>query len=192
MEDVQASDIVADRELLQIRQGDDNFLRQLYEVNRPGFIKWFQMHHRITETEAIDLYQKTFTIFYLNVKDEKITTLRSNIGTYLFGIGKNLVKELFREQRHKLQLDEIPESETATFDFSVLEEESHRQGLVRKILEKLGEPCKSILLMYYFKNFSMESIAENMGYKNEGVAKKKKCLCLKKIREELMEAKAEY
>ncbi|UII33408.1 sigma-70 family RNA polymerase sigma factor [Fulvivirga ulvae] len=189
MEEVQTNGTTVDDAIQQVKQGDDHFLRQLYEINRPGFLKWFRAHHRITEDEAIDLYQKSFTIFYFNVKDEKITTLKSNISTYLFGIGKNLVRELFREQKHKVQLDEIPEIETSGNDLLRFEEEAHQRGLVKKILEKLGEPCKSILLMYYFKNFSMESIASNLGYKNEGVVKKKKCLCLKKIREELLEAK---
>ncbi|ELR70932.1 RNA polymerase sigma-70 factor, ECF subfamily, putative [Fulvivirga imtechensis AK7] len=187
MEDVQRHGIAVDDALQQVRQGDDHFLRQLYETNRTRFIKWFQQHHRITENEAIDLYQKTFTIFYFNVKDGKITTLKSNISTYLFGIGKNLVRELFRQQKQQVQLDDVSEIETASYEFLTLEEEAHQQGLVKKILDKLEEPCKSILLMYYFKNFSMESIATNLGYKNEGVAKKKKCLCLKKIREELLE-----
>lgn len=190
MKEVQTNGVVDDS-LLRVKQGDDHFLRQLYEINRPGFIKWFQAHHQVTEDEAVDLYQKSFTIFYFNVKDEKITALKSNISTYLYGIGKNLVKELFREQKNKVQLDEVPEIETASDDLFRLEEEAHQRGLVKKIMDKLGEPCKSILLMYYFKNFSMESIALSLGYKNEGVAKKKKCLCLKKIREELLEAKIE-
>lgn len=192
MEDVQQKGMVVEDELLQVKQGNDHFLQQLYEVNRPAFVKWFQHHHRISETEAIELYQKSFTIFYFNVKNEKITSLKSNISTYLFGVGKNLVKELFREQKHKVELDDVPEIEVANYDIFQLEEEAHQQGLVKKILDKLGEPCKSILLMYYFKNFSMESIAENLGYKSEGVAKKKKCLCLKKIREEIMGNKSEY
>ena len=54
------------------------------------------------------------------------------------------------------------------------EQQNDRQQLTHQILEEIGDPCKSILLMYYFRNFSMESIASRMGYKNEGIAKKKK------------------
>lgn len=190
MEDVK-TDVRVDDALLQIRRGDDHFLRQLYEMNRPKFIRWFQQNHQISEDEAVDLYQKAFTIFYFNVKDQKITTLKSNIATYLFGIGKNLVKDLFREQRNKTRLDEVPEPEAIDYNVLHVEEEMHQQGLVKRIMSKLEEPCRSILLMYYFKNFSMESIASNLGYKNEGVVKKKKCLCLKKVREELLSSKIE-
>ena len=176
----------AEDDLTLVKRGDDIFLKKLYEQNRPGFLRWFQANHQITEDDAVDLYQKSFTIFYFNVKDEKITSLNSNISTYLYGIGKNLVRELFREHKGRASLDEIPEIDTASDELFRLEEAAHQKSMVKNILEKLGDPCRSILLLYYFKNFSMDSIASELGYKNEGVVKKKKCLCLKKIREELL------
>jgi len=38
-------------------------------------------------------------------------------------------------------------------------------------------------MLSFYKNFSMESIANEMNFKNEHVAKKKKHLCLKKLKE---------
>lgn len=174
--------------LLKVKEGNALFLRDFYELNRVKFIAWFQKNHRLDRSEAIDLYQKTFTIFYYNVKDEKITSLNSGVSTYLIGIGKNLVKEKYR-QRVDSSLDDIPDVKVADYSIFDKEEETHMQALVRKILDKLEEPCKSILSLYYFRNFSLESIAHSLGYKNEGVVKKKKCLCLKKVREGLSVAK---
>lgn len=180
--------IPVDTLLSKVKEGDALFLRDLYELNRASFIAWFQKSHRLEKYEALELYQKTYTIFYYNVKDEKITTLHSEISTYLIGIGKNLVKEKYR-QRVDSSLENISEVKVADYSIFDKEDETHMQALVRKILDRLEEPCKSILSLYYFRNFSLESIAQNLGYKNEGVVKKKKCLCLKKVREDLAAAK---
>lgn len=177
-----------DELFVKVKQGNELFLRDLYELYRAKFTGWFQKNHRLEKSEAIELYQKSFTIFYFNVKDEKITTLQSGVSTYLIGIGKNLVKEKFREKIDN-SLDEIPDIHIADYSIFKDEEENHKQTLVRKLLDKLEEPCKTILSLYYFRNFSLESIASNLGYKNEGVVKKKKCLCLKKIREDLVSEK---
>lgn len=174
--------------ILKVKNGNESFLRELYEISRVKFIAWFQKNHRLDKSEAVDLFQKTFTIFYYNVKDEKITTLNSAVPTYLIGIGKNLVKEKYK-MRIDSSLENIPEVKIADYSIFKEEEETHMQATIRKILEKLEEPCKSILSLYYFRNFSMESIANNLGYKNEAVVKKKKCLCLKKIRENLSAVK---
>ncbi len=66
-------------------------------------------------------------------------------------------------------------------------EATHRQKVVGSILENIGEPCKTILTQYYYHNFTMESIAERLGYKTAMVAKKKKCDCLARIRASLKE-----
>jgi RNA polymerase sigma factor (sigma-70 family) len=176
-------------QLLQIKEGDDRFLRSLYESKRVSFISWFQKNYRIDKQHALDLFQKAFSIFYFNVKDGKIQTLKSSIDTYIFGIGKILMKQHLREESKVAALEEIPDMLVADDSIFQEEETSHRQNLVRKILENLKDPCKTLLVMYYFKNFSLESIAASMGYKNHGVVKKKKCLCLKMIRTQLLETR---
>lgn len=177
-----------DAQLLQIKHGDDHFLRNLYEAKRNGFVSWFQKNYTVDKQQACELYQKAFSIFYFNVKDGKIETLKSGIDTYVFGIGKMIMKEQYRQERRVATLDEIPEMKLADYSIFQTEETTHRQNLVREILDKLQEPCKSLLVMYYFKNFSLESIAENLGYKNPGVVKKKKCLCLKHVRSQLQQS----
>lgn len=62
------------------------------------------------------------------------------------------------------------------------EEESHRANYLGKLLEQVGEPCKSILKYFYFEKFSMKAIVNRIGYKNVAVATKKKYQCILKIR----------
>ena len=53
-----------------------------------------------------------------------------------------------------------------------------------RLLNKLGEPCQQLLTLFYFNNYTMESIAETMGYKNDKVAKSQKVRCLKELKKE--------
>jgi DNA-directed RNA polymerase specialized sigma24 family protein len=186
------TDMMADPieiQLSRVKNGDEHFLRTLYEAKRPGFVSWFQKTYTLSKQQSIDLFQKSFSIFYFNVKDGKVMTLRSTIETYIFGIGKILVKEDFRRESRLTSLDEIPDEHFADYGILRDEEKTHEQSLVDKILHVLEEPCKSLLTMYYFNNYSLAHIAEILGYKNQGVVKKKKCLCLKSVRSLLIESK---
>ena len=176
-------------QLSKIKNGDEQFLKILYETKRPGFVSWFQKTYTLSKQQSIDLFQKAFSIFYFNVKDGKIDTLKSTIETYIFGIGKILVKEDFRRESRLTSLDEIPDIRLADYSMFRDEQKTHEQSLVDKILKALEEPCKSLLTMYYFNNYSLAHIAEILGYKNQGVVKKKKCLCLKSVRNLLIESK---
>ena len=173
--------------LLKIKEGDERFLKQLYQEHRGRFIHWALKNHRLSREDAAEIYQRAFTILYFNFKQEKITTLNSSVETYLFGIGKNLILKKFQgDEKEIVPMEDLPLDQQMDTSLLRQEELNHQQVLVRDWLKTLGEPCESLLLMYYFKRFSMEAIAERLGYKNEGVAKKKKCLCLKTLRDRLI------
>jgi DNA-directed RNA polymerase specialized sigma24 family protein len=179
----------ADNILEQIREGDEGFLKSLYHQYRDRFITWFQKNKNLEKDEAAEIYQKAFTIFYFNVKDGKLTELNSEIVTYLFGVGKNLVKEVVRNQKQTVPLEDVAEYMSIDAEGYKNQDISHQKFLVDRLLQKVGEPCRSLLLLYYFRNFSCEAIAHNLGYKDALVVKKKKCLCLRKIREQLANEK---
>ena len=176
-------------QLSRVRKGDDRFLKLLYESKRPGFISWFQKTYGMGRQQAIDLFQNAFSAFYFNVKDGKIEVLKSTIDTYIFGIGKIMMKETFRKENRLVDIDELSEVDLADYSVFRQENEAHNNRIVGLILDKLEDPCKTLLTLYYYQNLSLESIAESMGYKNYGVVKKKKCLCLKSVRSLLIESK---
>jgi len=170
--------------LQKIKEGDEAFLKTLYAQNREAFINWMLRRYHCDEDDAKEAYQRAFSILYFNVKEGKVTELTSSVETYLFGIGKNVMKRIFRQNsRETVSLDHIIGHQTDELNYYEKEEKHHQKELVKQMLDKIGDPCKSVLLMYYFHRYSMESIAQRMGYKTESVAKKKKFLCLKKLKE---------
>lgn len=69
-------------------------------------------------------------------------------------------------------------------DNSILDqyEKTERTDKVAGLLNTIGEPCKTVLTLYYFKEYSMESIAHEMDYKSEQIAAKRKFICLQQLR----------
>lgn len=167
-----------------IQRGDERFTKTLYQQHKLKFVGWFMKKYQLNEQEGLEVYHQCFLVFYYQVKDGRLTALRSTLDTYLFGIGKNL---MLKEQARKVSYSELAEVDMAMADKTSLENEDlmHKKLQIRAILRNVSEPCKSILTLYYFREFSLESIAEQLGYKNSGSVKKKKSLCLKHIREQL-------
>ena len=171
----------------KVKSNSNRIIGDCYRSMRPRFVNWFCKNHNLSKRETIELYQHAFTILYINIKEDRITSLNNTIETYLFGIGKNLVKEIMRA-KNKTEVISVQDDHLIEYDQEVKDDLIYKMTVVREMLQKIGDPCRSILLMYYFKNFSMESIANNLGYKHSGVAKKKKCECLQKIRKQFKTA----
>ena len=66
-----------------------------------------------------------------------------------------------------------------------IEEEDHeglaRTKLMKNCIEALGEPCKTIIVQFYFLKSSMQEIAEMLNYTNANNAKNQKYKCFKRL-----------
>lgn len=179
-----------DRSMLleEIRQGDRELLRRLYDDYREPFGRWAQKYYQCDEEVVGEAYQKAFIAFYYNVRDGKLVELSSTIKTYLFAIGKNMMREQMKSRTVAM---DIVEERTALdeVDTSIMDqyEHHHAQSTVQNLLARIGEPCKTVLELFYFRGFSTESIASEMGYKTDQIAAKRKFICLKQLRT-MMEA----
>ena len=139
--------------------------------------------------DATEIYQNSFTIFYFNVRNGKIKELNSSLKTYLFAIGKNLVKEKFRSDIKYSKFDFGAEElllENSSFIVgNILDEylKSDQIKMVRNLLNKIGDPCKKLLTLIFINNYSYDSVVKEMNYSDERVARKRKSVCLQKMRD---------
>ena len=114
----------------------------------------------------------------------------------MFSIGKNLFREKFRDKHNKLvNIDDVAYSATVNekVDTNILDEyqKDHQKEVVRKLLDEIGDPCKTLLKLVFIHNYSVEAVVEEMNYSDERVVRKRKSLCLKKMREMVAEKKNE-
>jgi len=158
-------------------------LKEIYIEYRDSFINWIIGKSQCTQDEALVLFQNSVVILYENVISGKVIELK-NPKSYLYAIGKNKLFELFREKKRN-STENLNDSKYLNL---VIEEEFDIDpkkdvlGLLNKSLLELGDPCKTLLINFYFKKKSFSEISVDLNYKNSNTVKTKKFKCLKRLR----------
>lgn len=158
----------------------------LYKQHRNEFVRWSFRTYNIDSEDARDIFQDSIIAFYNNVKSGQLTQLTSDVKTYLFAIGKFKIINFQKKHQRAVTFSEFDLSignEPYENQMKDKEEQDFIKETVKKYLNEQCEDCKKVLELYYFKELDMKSIAEEMGYKNADVAKKKKYECFKKLAE---------
>ena len=166
----------------KIKDGDRDQLAIIYKAYRSEFIAWICSHFQCSRDDARDVYQVSILILYENIINDRLLQLKSSIKTYLFAIGKNKFLEMKKEES-RLQGNvngaDIEIEEVASWE---IEEREEKLEMVAEGMNDLGEPCKTLLELYYHHGMSMEEIAERLSYKNRETTKNLKYKCLKRMR----------
>jgi RNA polymerase sigma factor (sigma-70 family) len=162
--------------ILQVRAGGKEALAGIYKAYRTDFIQWIAASYSCGTEEAKDVYQQCIIIFYENVISGKLQNLTSSVKTYLFSIGKNKMRELQRQRARttKLKVQDLD-----------LSGDSADEAMLQRIescVEKLGEPCRSLLIQFYYHKQTMDHLKELFGYRNVETAKNQKYKCLERLR----------
>ncbi|MBD2713690.1 sigma-70 family RNA polymerase sigma factor [Microvirga sp. STR05] len=166
-----------------IRRGDDRALAQLYRLHLP-MVSHYVLQNSGTEDEAKDVYQEGIMVFYEKVRDGSLE-LSCQIKTYLYAVCRRLwLKRLTEKTRFGGRLDDHePYLETgAEADLLEAEERDRRFATMGEALERLGEPCRSLLEGFYLLDKSMQQLTADFGYTNADNAKNQKYKCLVRLK----------
>lgn len=184
---------LSDEEMISlIRKGDSKGLTALYEAFRSEFVNWAVRYTRCEEEDAFDYYQATVIIVYDNVHAGKIEDLKSSLKTYLFSVGKNLA---WQHKRQKVRTEKTNADYYLQVHMNNLDEQNqliqeNNLELISKSFNQLGNPCHSLLDLFYYQKKNMEEIAIELNYKNSETAKNQKYKCMERLRK-LVEAELE-
>lgn len=162
-----------DQEILdRIKKGDESALDFLYKKNYKMMVNMI-IKNNGTEEEAKDVYQEALLAFWQKAASGKLE-MTSKISTYIYSICQNLWrKELDRKSR--LRNEEKDGAVTDGHD------EQERVRIINQCINELGETCKKILFYFYYDDYSMDEIAEKLGFANADTAKTKKYKCKKEL-----------
>ncbi len=166
----------------QIRKGNDATLGELYAEYREEFVLWSRKSYGLSHENAIEVYQQSIVSLYENAVSGKLNQLSSELKTYLFGIGKNKVREHIRKHKKELQIaGHNSEVENGQEIEEKIEKEKKLEALSRSF-KKLSDGCQKLLQMFYYQNLRMDDIVEQLGYKNSSTAKNQKYKCMQQLR----------
>lgn len=168
------------RILDMIRNGDEKALVLLFESNRK-MVAAFVSRNNGTHDDEEDLLQEAVVILWEQVRSGTYEHA-SKLSTYLYGVVKNLWLGRLAKARREIPTD-LQEREEGDPSASALDMliENEETNAVREALEKIGDQCKKLLLLFYWEERSMEDIARRMGFANADTVKSKKYQCKKSL-----------
>lgn len=166
----------------ELRSGDERAFEWVYNEYKEGFLA-FSKSYRLNSDELIDIYQDATIALFQNFVEKQLVLEKSTVKTYLYGIGKHLILKAAKRDAKMIRLDgsqnEIDEIEVDEHD------ESERSQQLANAFKKLGEKCKEVLELFYYRGFSIKEIVNATDYKDENTVKSHKSRCMKGLREKL-------
>jgi RNA polymerase sigma factor (sigma-70 family) len=112
-------------------------------------------------------------------------SLESSPGSYLYAICRNLWYDHLRRVKKANNFREAEVRDHPDVAVDYYDEEPEQFDSVKKALDALGNPCKKLLELYYYRNHSWEEIATILGYTSAANARNQKYKCLERIRKQV-------
>jgi RNA polymerase sigma factor (sigma-70 family) len=179
-----------DADLIEILKKGTDGLGQLYERHKSYCINFMKSMYKDHE-ELKDIYHDAVMVF-----NEKVNTpgfeLTCSIQTYLNSVCRNqILKRVNHKNRYEINEsndnDDILSSITDTLE-DLDDVNNERIIVMKKVFGQMKESsskCYEIMVRFWYKNQTMETIAANMGFAHSDSAKSQKAKCQKQFSTEV-------
>ena len=178
-------------------------LNRFLSDERGRVLSYLRKQFSVSDDDLDDIFQESSMALFLNVRDGKLSTLTSSLGTYFMKVcinqtlkflGKNSkTMPLFDDRRITnsdfVRDDKIAELYGACIDVEEEEKKTRMELLVNNIIASMTETCKNILHGYYWDDFSTSTIADMFNFSDANSVKAQKYKCVKKFRDKYNELK---
>lgn len=178
-------------------------LNRFLSDERGRVISYLRKQFSVSDDDLDDIFQESSMALFLNVRDGKLSTLTSSLGTYFIKVcinqtlkflGKNSkTKPLFDDRRITnsdfVRDDKIAELYGVCLDAEEEERKTRMELLVNNIIASMTDTCKNILHSYYWDDFSTSTIADMFNFSDANSVKAQKYKCVKKFRDKYNELK---
>jgi len=133
-----------------------------------------------TVEDAKDIYSDAILILRKNILANKLKA-NSNLKSYLLGICMNIARSKYRQKANNHSKEaEVRKLLYGEQSGKIHGESAHVLQLCIKALDCLEPKGRRILELFYFENYSMTEIAEELGYASGDAAKTAKYRVYKK------------
>lgn len=170
-----------EKELLEgILKGDASSLETLYKANFSMIVR-LVVNNGGDIDDAKDIFQESIIILYNNVCSGTFE-LNSKLKTYIYSVCRNLWLKKLTKKGVYSSIDDLEEKIAVEDDIELHKERDEQFIMMENALEKLGEPCKTIIKDFYIHDLTMQDICEKFGYTNTDNAKNQKYKCLQRLK----------
>lgn len=174
--------LISDSQFIEgIYLQSEDMLGRLYKLHYPMVLQLVLMNSG-SEQDAKDVYQEAIIVLCEKVYQGSFE-LNSKLKTFIYSVSRRLwLKRLQVKTRFSGELkdfEEIMAPEDELDHHHKKEENFLAMGVA---LQKLGEPCKTLIEDFYMHEQSMVQISEKFGYTNPDNAKTQKYKCLMRLK----------
>lgn len=132
--------------------------------------------------DAADIFQEAMIVLFEKIKAGNFE-LHCQLKTFMYAVSRRLwLKKLNRMQKFSGTPDQLEETVAVEEDMEWHENRQQEFNLMEAAMNKIGEPCKSLLEAYYIHKKQMQEIAATFGYTNADNAKTQKYKCLVRLK----------
>lgn len=146
-------------------------------------IKQFVLQNRGSEEDAKDIYQEAFTAVWRNIQLDKFQPKsETSLGGYIYQVAKYKWIDQLRLRKNKKTIALVEGSDAFIEKQTLTDDNLGYLESIKVNYRQLGEQCKELLNLFYFKKENMKQIAARFSW-TEASAKNNKYRCLQKLRE---------
>jgi RNA polymerase sigma factor (sigma-70 family) len=176
------STIEQDQLLLRgLADNDKKSIETIYRENY-SMIQSFVLNNNGSSDDARDIFQEAMVVLYEKAKLPSFL-LSCQLKTYLYSICRRLwLKRLQQMSKFSTQVESLEETVPVEEEIEEHEKINNDFILMEHAMNKIGEPCKSLLDAYYLQKKNMLEIAGEFGYTNADNAKTQKYKCLVRLK----------
>ncbi len=175
---------MTDREYIEaLADGGNAAIRSLYSELREPFFRYFENHYRLDRDTTADLLQEAVIGTWKNVQRGALTpdSLTCRLSTYVISIGIYRHLALSRQNDRNVPIDSVQYAGLQDMpDEDIYDTE--REDRIARALQRMTEPCNSMLRLFYYEDKGMETIAKTMDFPSVDAAKMQKHRCMQKLR----------
>jgi RNA polymerase sigma factor (sigma-70 family) len=160
---------------------DRQSIETIYRDNYP-MVQAFILNNSGNPDEAKDIFQEGMIVLF-EKSVSGVFELNCQLKTYLYSVCRRLwLKRLQQLKRYGSQLENIEETVPVEEEIETHEKRNADFIIMENAMNKIGEPCKSLLDAYYMQKKNMQEIAVDFGYTNADNAKTQKYKCLMRLK----------
>ncbi|MFD2588891.1 RNA polymerase sigma factor [Croceitalea marina] len=161
----------------RLRAGDKKTLEELYLTHKDSFIVFFKSRANAS-IDIEDLFQDSIIALFQSFVLKKTELKKSTVKTYLFAIGKNKLAQKFNGPVLVDEKEDVIETHYEIDDNGL----STEQKMLIKSFKLLGNKCKELIKMYYYRGLTNKEIVMLTSYKDENTVKSYRSRCLKQLK----------
>ncbi|MBC7937346.1 MAG: sigma-70 family RNA polymerase sigma factor [Rhizobacter sp.] len=171
---------------------EKKLLEGLANEDKSSIERIYREHYNMVQTlvvnnngstdDAADIFQESMIVLFEKVKNGGFE-LHCQLKTFIYAVSRRLwLKKLNQQSRFSVGSYNIEEVVSVDEDMDVHENRQKEFNLMEMAMNKIGEPCKSLLEAYYLQKKQMQAIAADFGYTNADNAKTQKYKCLVRLK----------